>query len=351
MNTVLNTEIVDPMTNPMFLGKGLGLQRYDKLKYPKFFELYKQQWSFFWTPEEVDVSKDIGDYKLLDDRERFIFNSNISFQTMGDSMLSRSIGSLKRLVTNSELELCMGAWAAFEDIHSTSYTHILQNIHSNATAFFDAIPKNKEIVKRADALKSNYDKLLSPSKDPRQEIFDAILGTQIFEGVIFYSSFACSFYFAYRSKMEGNGKIINLISRDENLHVAITQNMLKIMRDVPEEGFQDIVKKNEDKVYDAYKIAVQAEHDWIDYIFSEGSLVGLTPASLKQYVEWLANNRLASMGYRRIFSAKLNPLSGWLDSLYDSKKSQPAPQETEITSYTKAIDSNVTPGKWAKFKL
>lgn len=351
MKTVLNTKNVDTMNNPIFLGEELSLQRYDQLKYPKFYELYDQQLNFFWRPNEVSLLKDIGDYKKLDEREKFIFDSNLSFQTMGDSMLSRSIHQIMEFVTNPEIEICMNVWSAFETIHSNSYTYILQNVYPNATEFFDNVLKNKEIVKRAELLTSKYNELLTPAKDPRQQIFDAILGTQIFEGVIFYSSFACSFYFGYRSKMEGNAKIIGLISRDENLHVAITQNLLKALRDNPNEGFQEIVKANEEKVYEAYRIAVQSEHDWIDYLFSKGSLVGLTPASLKQYVDWLANGRLTSMGYRKIFAAKTNPLAGWLDSFYDSKKIQVAPQETEITSYTKAISNNVGQKDWKNFKL
>jgi ribonucleoside-diphosphate reductase beta chain len=197
-------------------------------------------------------------------------------------------------------------------------------------------------VKRAQAISNRYDTLLNTrSSDPKQQIFDALLATQITEGLTFYVSFACSFYFGYRGKMEGNAKIINLISRDENLHVAITQNILKILRDQPKEGFQEIFKKNEERVYEAYRMAVEAEKNWADYLFSKGNLIGLTSDSLKQYVEWLADNRLSSMGYSKIYNAKSNPLSGWLDSFYDSKKVQVAPQETEISSYVKGVDNKL----------
>jgi ribonucleoside-diphosphate reductase beta chain len=249
-------------------------------------------------------------------------------------MLSRSINSLADYVSNPELEICMNVWSFFETIHSNSYTYILQNVHPDATKFFDSILEDKEIVKRAEAISSRYDALLNTkSEDPKQQIFDALLATQITEGLTFYVSFACSFYFGYRGKMEGNAKIINLISRDENLHVAITQNIFKILRDNPKEGFQEIVKKNEDRVYEAYRMAVDAEKEWADYLFSRGNLIGLTSDSLKNYVEWLADSRLTSMGYKKIYNVKSNPLSGWLDSFYDSKKIQVAPQETEISSY------------------
>ena len=353
MKTVLNKSNIDVIKNPMFLGEDLSLQRYDRQKYPKFYDLYDQQLNFFWRPQEVTLVKDITDYKNLSDEERFVFDSNLKFQTVVDSMLSRSIHQMMQHVTNPELEICMNTWSFFETIHSNSYTYILQNVYPDATKFFDSILEDKEIVKRAKAISEKYDALLANDKDDlRQQIFDALLATQITEGLVFYVSFACSFYFGYRGKMEGNSKIIKFISRDENLHVAITQNILKHLTDNKDEGFQDIVKKSEDKVYEAYRIAVEAEKDWADYLFSKGSLVGLTAESLKAYVEWLANNRLTSMGYKKLYpNTKINPLAGWLDSYYDSKKLQVAPQETELSSYVKGVDNTISEGAFDGFKL
>jgi ribonucleoside-diphosphate reductase beta chain len=353
MKTVLNTVNTDSLKQPIFLGEDLAIQRYDRLKYPKFYDLYDQQMNFFWRPQEINLTKDSADYKNLSPEERFVFDSNLRFQTMTDSMLSRSINSLADYVSNPELEICMNVWSFFETVHSNSYTYILQNVHPDATKFFDSILEDKEIVKRAEAISSRYDALLNTkSEDPKQQIFDALLATQITEGLTFYVSFACSFYFGYRGKMEGNAKIINLISRDENLHVAITQNIFKILRDNPKEGFQEIVKKNEDRVYEAYRMAVDAEKEWADYLFSRGNLIGLTSDSLKNYVEWLADSRLTSMGYKKIYNVKSNPLSGWLDSFYDSKKIQVAPQETEITSYiVGGVTQDVTNETFKGFSL
>jgi len=352
MKTVLNKKNIDQLKNPMFFGEDLSLQRYDQIKYQKFYELYDQQLNFFWRPQEVSLVKDISDYKSLSDEERFVFDSNLKFQTMTDSMLSRSIHELMKYVTNPELEICMNTWSFFETIHSNSYTYILNNVYPDATKFFNSVLEDPEIVKRATAISQKYDQLLTGGQDDRQRLYDAILATQITEGLIFYVSFACSFYFGYRGKMEGNSKIIKFISRDENLHVAITQNIMKNWMNNPDEGFQDVVKKNEDKVYAAYEMAVNAEKDWADYLFSKGNLIGLTSESLKHYIEWLANNRLSSLGYKKIYpNAKTNPLSGWLDSYYDSKKLQVAPQETELSSYVKGVDNTIDENVFSGFKL
>lgn len=333
MKTVLNKKNIPVEDRIMFLGQDLSLQRYDQFKYPKFFELWEQQENYRWRPQRIDLSKDRVDFEKLSDTERFIFESNIRWQTMTDSMLSRSIHKMSEYVTNPELELCMGTWASMEQMHSFSYTHIFKNVTKNATAFFDSILEDKEIVARAEEISKSYDQLLGDSKDIKETILNAVFCTNITEGIAFYSSFICSFFFGYKGLMEGSAKIIGEIARDENLHVAITQTIIKNWRNRSEEGFQDLLAKNEEKVYELYRLAVQNEKDWANYLFSKGSLMGLNADILHAYIEWLANTRLAAIGYKKIFDQKKNPVSGWSTRYFDSSKVQVAPQESEIESY------------------
>lgn len=336
MNTVLNENLVNPLTEPLFLGQDLGLQRYDMIKYQVFEDLYEKQEEFRWKPQEVSLVKDNGDYQDLSDSERFVFDSNIRFQTLGDSMLSRSILSLRDYVSNAELEACMVKWADFEILHSRSYSWIFRNLFADPNAFFNSIYQDEEIMKRKELIRSNYDKILladSKSDDIKDLIYKAIVATNVMEGLIFYVSFACSFYFGYRGKMEGNAKIIKFIQRDEAGHFAITQNLMKILKEVPGEGFQDTVKKHEDLVYEMYRQGTENEISWAQYLFSKGSLLGLNEESLGAYTKWLADNRLRSLGLKKLYNQKENPIGGWLDSYMDSSKVQVAPQETEISSY------------------
>jgi ribonucleoside-diphosphate reductase beta chain len=348
--TVLNTKNVPVEERIMFLGQPLGIQRYDQQKYPIFYDLFIKQETFRWMPDRIDLTKDRVDYEKMTDTERHIFDSNIRWQTMTDSLLSRSIHNVSQYITNPELEICCGSWASFETIHSLSYTHIFKNITKNAVQFFDSILEDPQIQKRAVEVKNAYDQLFGDSDDLRQVIFDAILNTQGVEGVSFYASFICSFYFGYNEKMTGSSDIIKEISRDENLHQAITMNIMKNWRNNPEEMFQDIVSRNEEKVYEFYKLLVKQEADWADYLFCKGSLLGLNPDVLKNYVEWIANNRLAAMGYRKIFPTKINPTASWSTPYFDSTASQPAPQEKEITSYlSNALNMKVDASKLKRF--
>jgi len=336
MKTVLNKNPTDVLFQPMFFGESLGLQRYDIVKYPEFVRSYKAQRGNYWQADEVPISNDRAQFAALSDTERFVFLSNLMFQTMGDSCLSRTIETLKRYVTNSELEFAMNWWLLMENTHSESYTYILQNIVEEPSMFFDGIYGNVEVMKRANQLTENFDNLLKNVGDsPKEEVFKTVLSLQIAEGILFYVSFACTYWFGSRGLLKGNADIIKLINRDEDEHVAITQNIMKRWKNDPSEGFQEILKNNEELIYEAYRIAVQHEKEWADYLFSKGELLGLNKTYLHGYVEWLANGRLRSMGYDRIFPTKKNPIGSWLKEYVNSDEVDAAPQEKPIIDYEK----------------
>lgn len=319
----------------MFLGETLGLQRYDVVRRDIFMELADKQHAQLWKHDEINLTKDRMDYEMLSPTEKFVFESNLRWQSGVDSMLFRSIKEILKYITSPELELCCGYWSAFENIHSRSYTWILQSICKNPAKFFDSIFEDEAIVKRMEFAKRAYDELIKTRGEQslKDEIFEAIVATYITEGISFYISFACTLYFKYRGKMVGNGSIIQLIERDEALHVAITQNILKIWKADSSEGFQEIYKKNEQRVYDMVRAAVESEKKWAEYLFSKGDLPGFNANLLSGYAEWLANTRLVSLGLKKIYDQKSNPIGGWLDTFSDSSRIQAAPQETEIIRY------------------
>lgn len=359
MKTVINKINIDTTTQPLFLGEELTLQRYDIFKYDIFFKLFRDQLEFMWTPEEVSIMKDRNDYKNMTENEQFIFLSNLRFQTLLDSMIGRGINEVLRYVSNPELEACMNIWNAFENIHSYSYTYIIKNVFADPKEIFDSILEDEEIVKRAYSVAEKYDDLLNIKDDAtleekKQKIFEAIIATNILESVRFYVSFACSFFFGTQKKMTGNASIIRLIARDENLHVAITQNIVKYLREVESEGFKHIVEKNEELVLNMFKEAAEEEKEWVDYLFSKGPIVGLTDKELKGYIEWLTNTRVRSLGYKtKIYeNATRNPIDGWLREWYDSESVQVAPQEKEVVSYRKgSADTNINTDMFKGFKL
>jgi len=336
MKTVINLDPTISTEQPMFLGQDLSIQRYDQFKYPKFYSNFQTQLSFFWRPEEFSIMKDKTDFKKLSAGQKDIFTKNLKYQILLDSCQARSISLLTAHVTLPELEAAMMSWQFFELIHSYSYTYIIKNIYSNPSSIFDTILQDEEIVKRATSVTKYYNALINTVGDSPEELkkklYLTIMNINILEGIRFYVSFACAYAFAENKLMEGNSKIISLINRDENMHLALTQQMIMILNRDESEGFSKVAAECQPLVIQMFKDAAQEEIEWAKYLFKDCSMLGLNETLLVQYMQWLTNKRMQAIGLPQIFDQTTNPL-GWITNWTDSKKKQPAPQETEIESY------------------
>ena len=375
--TVFNTDQVNTMKQPMFLGAPLGIQRYDSYKHPVFDKLTTQQLGYFWRPEEVSLQKDRGDYQTLTPEQRHIYTSNLKYQIMLDSVQGRGPGmAFIPYCSLPELEACMEVWGFMEMIHSRSYTYIIKNVYSNPSEVFDQIITDERTVERSKSVREAYDDFInsaqmwgtgnmwqndfkdSPTsqweiKDVKRKLYRAVANVNILEGIRFYVSFACSFAFGELKLMEGSAKIISLIARDENQHLAITQNILNKWKQGDDPEMQQIMKEEEEWTYKAFERAVNEEKRWADYLFKDGSMIGLNDKLLQQYVEWVANRRLKAIGLKPQYdiAAKNNPLP-WTQHWISSKGLQVAPQETEVESYVVGgIKQDVKKDTFAGFQL
>jgi len=338
MKNIINKKNIDTTKQPLFFGEDLSLQRYDRYRYKKLFDLFLQQLSFFWRPEEVDLSgKEKNDFLSLTDHEKFIFTKNLSYQILLDSVQGRGISHLLHDCSNPELEAFAKAWEFSETIHSYSYTYIIKNVYPNPSDVFDQILTDKEVLKRTTSVTKYYDDLIGSIGDSninnkKKRLYLTLVSVNILEGIRFYVSFACAYAMAQNKKMEGNAKIISLINRDENLHLAFTQMVLKYLRENKDEGFQSVVKECEEIVVKMYEDAATEEMEWAAYLFKDGSILGLNETILVQYMQHLTNKRMKSIGIKPIFPDTPNPIN-WIQSWTESKLVQNAPQETEIESY------------------
>jgi len=340
MKTIFNRKIVDPTSQPLFLGESLSVQRYDKFRYPQFFDLFLKQYEKFWRPEEIELKKDRNDFKddsIMSENERFIFTSNLKYQTMMDSVICRGVPSLLEFVSNNELEASMKVWEFFEQIHSYSYTYIIKNVYNDYSAVFDSIFDDEEIMKRATVAIKEYDKLRAISdsrskKSIKKQIYLTLISVNILEAVRFYVSFVCAFAFAENKKMIGNADIIKFIKRDEALHLKNTQEILKILKTNKSEGFIDIANECEEEACKMFESAAKEEKAWASYLFKDGSMLGLNEDILGKYIDWLCHSRRKAIGLPYETGFK-NPIAGWTDPWMNSERVQAAAQETEITSY------------------
>ena len=347
----------DQLKEPMFFGNSVNVARYDQQKYPIFEKLIEKQLSFFWRPEEVDITQDRIDYQNLPDHEKHIFISNLKYQTLLDSIQGRSPNmAFLPLVSLPELETWIETWAFSETIHSRSYTHILRNIVNDPSVIFDDIMRNENIKLRAGDISSYYDELIRDAMlhaqlgagshtingvvheidvyQLKKKMYLCLMNVNILEAIRFYVSFACSFAFAERKLMEGNAKIIRLIARDEALHLTGTQHLLNIMRSGQDDpDFAKIAKETEQECFEMFKTAAMQEKQWAEYLFRDGSMIGLNKDILSQYVEYITNIRMSAIGLKPAFeNAKSNPIP-WINTWLSSDTVQVAPQEVELSSY------------------
>jgi ribonucleoside-diphosphate reductase beta chain len=375
--TVFNTEQVNTKKQPMFFGKPLGPQRYDSYKYPIFDKLTTQQLGYFWRPEEVSLQKDRGDYQTLEPEQKHIYTSNLKYQIMLDSIQGRGPNmAFLPYCSLPELEACIEVWGFMEMIHSRSYTYIIKNVYSDPSEVFDKIVTDERILERSRSVTEAYDDFIrsaqmwgtgnmwkedfrsSPSSkweinDVKRKLYRAVANVNILEGIRFYVSFACSFAFGELKLMEGSAKIISLIARDENQHLAITQNILNKWKSGDDPEMKKIIDEEQEWTYKAFDLAVNEEKKWADYLFKDGSMIGLNDKLLKQYVEWIANRRLKAIGLKPQYdiSANNNPLP-WTQHWISSKGLQVAPQETESESYlVGGIKQDVQSNTFSGFKL
>jgi len=375
--TVFNTDKVDTTKGQMFFGPPLGVQRYDKFKYPIFDKLTKNQLGFFWRPEEVSLQKDRADYLVLNKAQRHIFTSNLKYQILLDSVQGRGPGmAFMPYCSLPELEGCMNIWQTMEMIHSRSYTHIIKNVYADPSEVFDTILEDDKILARAQSVTRAYDDFIndahrydtsnwwkpdwqgSPTtqyekNSLKRKLYRAVANVYILEGIRFYVSFACSFAFGELKLLEGSAKIIGLIARDESQHMTVSQNILNKWKQGDDPEMVTIAQEEEQNVYNMFKESVEEEKSWAEYLFKDGSIIGLNEKLLQNYVEWTANRRLKSIGLKPIYDIPMsnNPLP-WTQHWLSSKGMQVAPQETEVESYLiGSIKQDVKKDTFAGFQL
>ena len=374
--SVFNRKPNDHLHAPMFMGENVNIARYDSQHHSVFEKLIEKQVSFFWRPEEVDLSRDRIDFnEKLNAAQQHIFTANIKYQVLLDSIQGRSPNvAFLPLTSLPEIETWMETWAFFETIHSRAYTHMIRNIYTNPSEVMDSIIHDPEVLKRAESISQYYDRLIEMTQyyqllgegvhsvngrevvvdahEMKKQLYLAVAAVNALEGVRFFVSFACTFSFAEQKLMEGNAKEVRFIARDENLHLQGTQAILNLMKQGKDDPEMAVVAREcENEVYAIFDETVEQEKAWAKYLFKDGSIIGLNKEILCQYVEYIANVRMKAIGLDPIYETKQDPLP-WMRDWLSSDAVQPAPQEVEISSYvTGQIDNQVDDEAFSGFSL
>ena len=361
--SIFNRTHNNQLLEPMFFGQSVNVARYDQQKYSFLEKLTEKQLSFFWRPEEIDVSRDRADFAGLPEHEQHIFISNLKYQILLDSIQGRSPSiAFSPICSLPELETWITTWTFSETIHSRSYTHIIRNVFPDPSKVFDDIMQNPHILARAAEVAVYYDDLIAAVQDwlktgetsfeLKRKLYLCLMCVNVLEAIRFYVSFACSFAFAERELMEGNAKIIKLIARDEALHLTGTQQMLNLLRTGAEGNeWAEVAESCKQESVEIFKRAVEQEIAWADYLFKDGSMIGLNKAILTQYIEFITDQRMQAVGLPKLSDVKQNPIP-WINAWLSSDNVQVAPQEVEISSYLVGqIDAELTEADLSDFEL
>ena len=359
--SIFNVKNFDATKQTCFFGEPVTIARFDKQRYPVFEKLTEKQNGFFWRPQEISLVKDKPQFRDLTFAEQHIAESNLKRQILLDSVQGRapSVAFLP-VCSLPELENFIQTWAYFENIHSRSYTYILRNVYPDPSKVFDELLDIQEIVDCAKDVSKYYDHLIEYTNQVgtrgtsygdyghKKALWLCLNAVNALEGIRFYVSFACSWAFAETNRLEGNAKIVKLIARDENIHLAATQQTIKILPK-EDEDFARIQIETRDECIAMFHDVIAQEKKWAAYLFQYGPMIGLNERILCESVDHFGAKRMGAIGLNG--KAGPNPIP-WIGKWISGSEVQAAPQETEQESYTVGgIKNDVNAKSLKGFKL
>lgn len=325
-------------TYPMFFGDNLGM--YDSVNITnKNIEALKElQRSMGWFPTEVSLSQDRSDMKTTSKDTVDLLVKTIMWQSMTDSIASRSISALLMPhVTNSEAESMIAEWARIEYVHAETYLHIIKQTMPNPDGALLEAYRDLKIRARSQVLIDVFDNVynmdINTPLEEKKELMAILLCTVMFmEGVSFMASFAVTFAIAETDVFQGIAENVGMIAKDEITHSLMSYELIKACRDV--DGWGEVFKRVKPRVKAIYDALVKGEEDWTDYLFSDGrSVVGLNASILKGCVHHFAGTCYGIVGIEAPFElVKENPCT-YMSNYLDRSLTQYAPQEMQHGSY------------------
>ena len=324
---------------PLFLGDDLGVMDTVNVTYPQLEELYQTQLSQIWNEFEVDISQDKLDMHNVDEGVVDLMRKTIMWQTVGDTLASRSIlECLGGVTTNPELLNLETIWGFFEVIHARTYSHIIKQTVDNPQELMEEVYASKELKDRTKLLIKLFNRMRVSSDESwctrtatlKEHILETLTGLLALESISFMSSFAVTFAIAETGVFQGIAQLVKLVCRDELLHAKMGYTILEILKN--EEEWDEAFKATQTKRTDIVSKVVESEKSWATYLFSEGrEVVGLNEEMLHKYVDHMSEPAYSTCGIHA--KGSKSPLP-YMDKWVDSSKIQTAAQELQITSYT-----------------
>jgi len=312
----------------IFGGNPTGIFELNDIKYQWAYNLWEMMLNNTWFPKEVDMTRDVGDYKKLTNAEKSAYDKVLAQLIFMDSLQTNNIiDNLNPFITSPEINLILVRQAFEEALHSQSYAVMVDSISTNTDEIYDLWRKDMMLKSKNDAIAKVYEDLASNPTD--ENIVKAMFANQILEGIYFYSGFTYLYTLARADKMLGSAQMIRFIQRDEVTHLLIFQNMINVTkRERPELFTKELL----DEVYDMFRAAVKLESDWGAYI-TQGQILGLTDDIIAQYIQYLADERLKAVGLEPLYNVE-HPIK-WVDNFAKFNDQKTNFFEGNVVNYSK----------------
>ncbi len=313
----------------IFGGNPTSIFELNKIKYQWAYNLWKVMLANSWFPEEVNMTQDKRDYSEgLTHEEKIGYDRALAQLIFMDSLQTNNlIDNVNPYITSPEINLILVRQAFEEALHSQSYAVMVESISANTDEIYEMWRTDGQLRSKNDYIANVYEQL---AKDPTERtLVLAMFANQILVGIYFYSGFAFFYTLARSGKMLGSAQMIRFIQRDEVTHLLLFQNMIKSLK---KEMAHIFTKDLEEEVIEMFKEAVKVESSWGDYI-TQGQILGLTSEIIHEYVRYLADIRLARIGFPKIYNAK-HPIK-WVESFSSFNEQKTNFFEGNVTNYAK----------------
>jgi ribonucleoside-diphosphate reductase beta chain len=312
----------------IFGGNPTGIFELNNIKYQWAYNLWEVMLNNTWFPKEVDMTRDVNDYKLLTEAEKTAYDKALSQLIFMDSLQTNNlIDNVNPYVTAPEVNLILVRQSYEEALHSQSYAVMVDSISTNSEEIYELWRRDMMLKNKNDAIARVYQELAS---NPSETNFvKACFANQILEGIYFYSGFTYLYTLARSGKMLGSAQMIRFIQRDEVTHLVLFQNLINTLRKERADLFTDELRA---EVIEMFKEAVELESAWGKYI-TQGQILGLTDDIVEQYIKYLADDRLTSVGFEKLYNV-VNPIK-WVDDFSKFNDQKTNFFEATVSNYSK----------------
>ena len=294
----------------MLLDPGLNLTL-RPMKYPLFYEMYRNSIKNTWTVDEVDFSMDVADLRKMSQAERHLINRLVAFFATGDSIVSNNLVlNLYKHVNSPEARMYLSRQLYEEALHVQFYLTLLDTYlvdDKQREAAFSAL-ENSPSIKQKGAFcfkwmeSINHLSELKTKADRRQFMLNLICFAACIEGLFFFAAFAYVYFLRSKGLLHGLAAGTNWVFRDESAHMSFAFEVIKQARSEEPDLFDDDLKR---QIVEMVDEAVECEMVFADDVLNLG-VAGLSTRDMRQYLQYVADQRLTGLGIPPIYSVK-NP--------------------------------------------